>query len=70
MRVHEDFRIVALGLPVPHYPGSSLDPPLRSRFQALHVNHPQYQVYTNTHVSVCEYVSMCMCECVCVSVYV
>lgn len=26
------FLVVALGLPVPRYHGSSLDPPLRSRF--------------------------------------
>ncbi|EDQ92903.1 uncharacterized protein MONBRDRAFT_14058 [Monosiga brevicollis MX1] len=32
--VHEDFRVIALGLPSPPYPGHPLDPPLRSRFQA------------------------------------
>lgn len=32
--VHPDFRILALGLPVPPHPGHTLDPPLRSRFQA------------------------------------
>ncbi|CAM9191627.1 unnamed protein product, partial [Chrysoparadoxa australica] len=32
-RVHPDFRVVALALPVPPYPGRVLDPPLRSRFQ-------------------------------------
>lgn len=31
LRVHEDFRVIALGLPVPKYRGNSLDPPLRSR---------------------------------------
>ena len=33
LRVHEDFRVVALGLPVPAFAGFPLDPPLRSRFQ-------------------------------------
>jgi hypothetical protein len=33
-RVHPNFRVVALGLPTPPFPGHSLDPPLRSRFQA------------------------------------
>ncbi|XP_053521402.1 von Willebrand factor A domain-containing protein 8 isoform X1 [Artibeus jamaicensis] len=34
VRVSENFRVIALGLPVPRYPGNPLDPPLRSRFQA------------------------------------
>ncbi|XP_067371715.1 von Willebrand factor A domain-containing protein 8 isoform X1 [Channa argus] len=34
VRVSEDFRVIALGLPVPKYKGNMLDPPLRSRFQA------------------------------------
>ncbi|XP_062958245.1 von Willebrand factor A domain-containing protein 8 isoform X3 [Cynocephalus volans] len=34
VRVSENFRVIALGLPVPRYSGNSLDPPLRSRFQA------------------------------------
>lgn len=34
VRVSEDFRVIALGLPVPKYTGNPLDPPLRSRFQA------------------------------------
>ena len=33
LRVSEDFRVIALGHPVPKYPGNALDPPLRSRFQ-------------------------------------
>jgi hypothetical protein len=33
VRVHPRFRVVALGLPSPPYPGYPLDPPLRSRFQ-------------------------------------
>ena len=39
VRVSEDFRVIALGLPVPKYTGSPLDPPLRSRFQARDVQH-------------------------------
>ncbi|CAH1781042.1 unnamed protein product [Owenia fusiformis] len=34
VRVNKDFRVIALGLPVPRYRGNPLDPPLRSRFQA------------------------------------
>ena len=37
VRVHDDFRVLALGLPVPAFPGFALDPPLRSRFQARYV---------------------------------
>uniref|UniRef100_A0A8D0GPI5 von Willebrand factor A domain-containing protein 8 n=1 Tax=Sphenodon punctatus TaxID=8508 RepID=A0A8D0GPI5_SPHPU len=37
VRVSEDFRVIALGLPVPRYSGNPLDPPLRSRFQARDV---------------------------------
>ena len=31
--VHPQFRVIALGVPVPPFPGNPLDPPLRSRFQ-------------------------------------
>lgn len=34
IRVHPDFWVIALGIPVPPYKGYPLDPPLRSRFQA------------------------------------
>ncbi|CAK1551281.1 unnamed protein product [Leptosia nina] len=37
VRVDENFRVIALGLPVPRYTGQPLDPPLRSRFQARDV---------------------------------
>ncbi|XP_034832345.1 von Willebrand factor A domain-containing protein 8 [Maniola hyperantus] len=37
VRVDENFRVIALGLPVPKYTGQPLDPPLRSRFQARDV---------------------------------
>ncbi|XP_058445081.1 von Willebrand factor A domain-containing protein 8 [Malaya genurostris] len=42
VRVSEDFRVIALGLPVPKYRGSPLDPPLRSRFQARDVSDAPY----------------------------
>ena len=35
LRVHPKFRVIALCLPVPAYPGHPLDPPLRSRFQGV-----------------------------------
>lgn len=44
VRVSEDFRVIALGLPVPRYHGVSLDPPLRSRFQCRDVTTETYQV--------------------------
>lgn len=31
--VHPNFRVIALGLPIPEFVGFPLDPPLRSRFQ-------------------------------------
>ena len=37
-RVHENFRVIAIGVPVPPCPGNPLDPPLRSRFQAIRIN--------------------------------
>lgn len=36
--VHENFRVIAIGAPVPPYPGNPLDPPLRSRFQGRRVD--------------------------------
>ena len=38
VRAHDDFRVIALGVPVPPYKGKPLDPPLRSRFQCRVVN--------------------------------
>ena len=38
VRVSEEFRVIALGLPVPRYHGNPLDPPLRSRFQARDIH--------------------------------
>ena len=40
MRVSPEFMVVAIGLPVPRFPGTTLDPPLRSRFQARAVVPP------------------------------
>ncbi len=42
-RVNENFRVIALGLPVPPYKGNPLDPPLRSRFQARTVFQISFQ---------------------------
>lgn len=44
VRVSEDFRVIALGLPSPRYPGHPLDPPFRSRFQARHISPPSFEV--------------------------
>lgn len=35
---HRDFRVIAIGTPVPPYPGYPLDPPFRSRFQSLYLD--------------------------------
>ncbi len=43
VRVSQDFRVVALGLPIPHYSGNPLDPPLRSRFQARDIRHISFE---------------------------
>lgn len=43
VRVSEDFRVIALGLPAPRYSGHPLDPPLRSRFQARHISSPSFE---------------------------
>eukprot|EP00927_Polykrikos_kofoidii_P015773 TRINITY_DN17055_c0_g1_i1.p1 TRINITY_DN17055_c0_g1~~TRINITY_DN17055_c0_g1_i1.p1 ORF type:complete len:2144 (+),score=329.32 TRINITY_DN17055_c0_g1_i1:237-6668(+) len=40
LRVHENFRVIALALPCPPFVGNPLDPPLRSRFQARVVGPP------------------------------
>lgn len=40
VRVHPRFRVIALGVPVPQFPGHPLDPPLRSRFQARDIPPP------------------------------
>lgn len=42
VRVDSRFRIIALGLPVPRFPGNPLDPPLRSRFQARDIDSGSY----------------------------
>lgn len=42
LRVSEDFRVIALGLPTQKYKGTPLDPPLRSRFQSRNVSHYSY----------------------------
>jgi MoxR-like ATPase len=50
VKVHQDFQVIALGLPVPRFEGNLLDPPLRSRFQARDVRisaTTQYQIITS-----------------------
>ncbi|XP_022208693.1 von Willebrand factor A domain-containing protein 8 [Drosophila obscura] len=42
LRVSEQFRVVALGLPTHKYKGTPLDPPLRSRFQSRNVTSYSY----------------------------
>jgi hypothetical protein len=61
VRVDEDFRVIALGIPVPRYIGNPLDPPLRSRFQARDVSNLTFKVgpfhfYTTLTTSHCTYV--------------
>ncbi|XP_055389541.1 von Willebrand factor A domain-containing protein 8 [Condylostylus longicornis] len=43
IRVSEDFRIIALGLPTQKYKGTPLDPPLRSRFQSRNITHLSFE---------------------------
>ncbi|KZS03496.1 Protein C12.2 [Daphnia magna] len=43
VRVDEKFRVIALGIPVPKYRGHPLDPPLRSRFQALKIEQKSFK---------------------------
>ncbi|KXS13469.1 hypothetical protein M427DRAFT_33874 [Gonapodya prolifera JEL478] len=38
VRVDPNFRVIALGIPVPPYKGNLLDPPFRSRFQVRYVD--------------------------------
>ena len=38
VRVHPSFRVIAIGVPVPPFPGNPVDPPLRSRFQSARVD--------------------------------
>jgi hypothetical protein len=53
MRVSKDFRVIALGIPVPRYLGNPLDPPLRSRFQARDVSNNTFKVSV-TSMNICE----------------
>lgn len=46
-KVHPNFRVIAIGLPIPPYSGTPLDPPLRSRFQSRNIKSPTAdQVYS------------------------
>lgn len=51
VRVDDNFRVIALGLPVPRYSGQPLDPPLRSRFQARDVATVGYGVSIFTKIA-------------------
>lgn len=44
-RVSENFHVIALGLPVPRFPGNSLDPPFRSRFQCRNIEELSYNTF-------------------------
>jgi MoxR-like ATPase len=51
IRVHEDFRVIALTLPpLPDYKGHSLDPPLRSRFQLRDIGNESLTFTENTNL--------------------
>ena len=56
-RVSGQFRVIALGLPVPPYHGNALDPPLRSRFQSRNVAHLPFHVriYDHNYDDLCDY---------------
>jgi MoxR-like ATPase len=43
--VHPDFRVIALGVPSPPFPGRTLDPPIRSRFQIRRIDNPSSDEY-------------------------
>lgn len=46
-KVHPNFRVIAIGLPIPPFQGTPLDPPLRSRFQSRNIKVPTAdQVYS------------------------
>lgn len=44
-RVSENFHVIALGLPVPRFPGNSLDPPFRSRFQCRNIEELSFNTF-------------------------
>ncbi|CAI2356267.1 unnamed protein product [Caenorhabditis sp. 36 PRJEB53466] len=44
-RVSENFHVIALGLPVPRFPGNSLDPPFRSRFQCRNIQELSFNTF-------------------------
>ncbi|XP_077014477.1 von Willebrand factor A domain-containing protein 8 isoform X2 [Tamandua tetradactyla] len=52
VRVSENFRVIALGLPVPRYSGNPLDPPLRSRFQARDIYYLPFKDQLNLLYSI------------------
>lgn len=50
VRVSPKFKVIALGLPVPRFPGNPLDPPLRSRFQVSIFYHLQEIALRKVHL--------------------
>ena len=48
VRVHPNFRVIALGVPVPPFPGNPLDPPLRSRFQGRRIDRTPSQTLVSS----------------------
>eukprot|EP00045_Choanoeca_perplexa_P012171 m.131630 g.131630 ORF g.131630 m.131630 type:complete len:1706 (-) comp15913_c0_seq3:46-5163(-) len=57
--VHPDFRVVALGLPVPRYPGNPLDPPLRSRLQSRWFSPSSADIHQRLQLGKIEEQSLC-----------
>jgi MoxR-like ATPase len=53
VRVSENFRVMALGLPIPKYKGSALDPPLRSRFQSRDITNLSYHEISEALTNEC-----------------
>ncbi|KAL7030964.1 hypothetical protein ACKWTF_006849 [Chironomus riparius] len=53
VRVSENFRVIAIGLPVPKYRGSALDPPLRSRFQSRDITNLTYHEVVSDVLNEC-----------------
>ena len=56
IRVHPDFRVIALGHPVPMFQGMPLDPPLRSRFQARNVGFAKIDAHIDCLIRAYPYV--------------
>lgn len=68
VRTSDQFRCIALGLPIPRYVGNGLDPPFRSRFQARDIQGPRindqlkYMVDTANNNEVPQVVLRCLVQ--------